>query len=205
MVKLRVLGIAAHADDIALGCAGTIAKHVKIGDQVFLLILTRGEEGGDPKVRTEETVKSAATLGIPRKNVYFGNLPDAKMLENLRKAILEIESVTDKCKPFRVYTSSNKDRHQDHFAVAMATKAACRKTPQVLAYETPSTLAEFSPQVFIDISETLPLKIKSIRLHQSQRRKGYMKANAVRGLARFRGLQAGVKAAEAFEVYRMIL
>lgn len=205
MDKLRVLGIAAHADDISLGCAGTIAKHIKIHDEVFLLILTRGEEGGDPEIRTEEAVKSAEILGIPKSNVHFGDLPDAKMFENLRRAIMEIEGVVDKCDPFRVYTSSSKDRHQDHVATAMATKAACRKTPQILAYETPSTLVEFSPQVFIDISETLSLKIKSIRLHQSQRRKGYMKAEAARGLARFRGLQAGVKASEAFEVYRMIL
>jgi LmbE family N-acetylglucosaminyl deacetylase len=205
MVKLKVLAIASHADDIALGCAGTIAKHVKAHDEVFLLILTRGEEGGDPKMRTEETVKSAAVLGIPQKNVHFGNLPDTKMFENLRKAILEIESATDKYNPFRVYTSSSKDRHQDHVATAMAAKAACRKVHQILAYETPSTLVEFSPQAFVDISETLSLKIKSIRMHQSQSRKVYMKAEAARGLARFRGLQAGVKAAEAFEVYRMIL
>ena len=197
--------MAAHGDDIALGCAGAIAKHVKAHDEVFLLILTRGEEGGDPEVRTKETLKSAVVLGIPEKNVHFGNLPDAKMFENLRKVILEIENATDKYNPFRVYTSSSRDRHQDHVATAMATKAACRKVPQILAYETPSTLAEFAPQAFIDISETLFLKIKSIKMHQSQKRKGYMKAEAARGLARFRGLQAGVKAAEAFEVYRMIL
>jgi len=200
-----VLGIAAHSDDIALGCAGALAKHVKAHDKVFLLILTRGEEGGDPKVRINETVKSAGVLGIPKKNVHVSSLPDAKIFENLRKAILEIEKISDKYNPFRVYTSSNKDRHQDHVATAMATKAACRKVPQILAYETPSTFAEFSPQVFIDISEMVPLKTKAIRLHQSQKRKGYMKVEAARGLARFRGLQAGVKAAEAFEVYRMVL
>jgi len=205
LVKLRVLGIAAHSDDIALGCAGAIAKHIEVHDEVFLLVLTRGEEGGDPKARTEETVKSATVLGISPKNVRFGDLPDARVFENLRKAILTIESVTDEHNPFRVYTSCGKDRHQDHVATTMATKAACRKVPQILAYETPSTLTEFSPQAFIDISETLTLKIKSIKMHQSQRKKGYMKAEAARGLARFRGLQAGVKAAEAFEVYRMIL
>jgi len=202
---LRILAIASHADDLALGCAGALAKHVKEHDEVFLLILTRGEEGGDPEMRTKETVRSAAVLGIPEKNVHLSSLPDAKMFENLRRAILEIENISDKYNPFRVYTSSNKDRHQDHVATAMATKAACRKVPQILGYETPSTLSEFSPQVFIDISETLSLKTKAIRLHQSQRRKGYMKVEAARGLARFRGLQAGVKAAEAFEVYRMVL
>lgn len=197
--------MAAHGDDIALGCAGALAKHVKAHDEVFLLVLTRGEEGGDPEVRTKETLKSAVVLGISEKNVHFSNLPDAKMFENLRKVILEIENVTEKYNPFRVYTSSSRDRHQDHVATAMATKAACRKVPQVLAYEAPSTLTEFSPQVFIDISDVLSLKIKAIRLHQSQSSKGYMKAEAARGLAKFRGLQAGVKAAEAFEVYRMML
>ena len=202
---MRVLGISAHPDDIAFGCAGAIASHIKMGDEVFLLILTRGEEGGDPKVRVEETIKSAAVLGIPKNKVHFNNIPDTKIFENLRKVILEIEKITDRQKPHRVYTQSSKDRHQDHIAAAMATKAACRHVPQILAYETPSTLSEFAPQAFVDISDTLLLKTKAVRLHRSQRRKGYMKVEGVKGLARFRGLQAGVKAAEAFEVYRMIL
>jgi LmbE family N-acetylglucosaminyl deacetylase len=200
-----VLGVAPHSDDIMLGCAGTIAKHIKANDEVYLFVLSRGEQGGNPEVRTKEAIKSAATLGIPVKNVTFGTLPDARIFENLRNAILEIEKMTDRYSPFRVYTASSRDRHQDHVATAMATKAACRKTPQVLSYETPSTLTEFSPQVFVDISDVLSLKTKALRLHLSQRRKGYMKAEAVRGLARFRGLQAGVEAAEAFEVYRMML
>jgi len=202
---LRVLGVASHPDDIALGCGGAIAKHIKIHDEVLLLILTRGEEGGDPKVRIEEMLKSAAVLGVSQKNICFTNIPDAQIFGNLRKAILEIENVINKYNPYRVYTCSNKDRHQDHIATAMAAKAACRRVPQILAYESPSTLTEFSPQVFIDISDVLSLKIKAIRLHQSQSSKGYMKAEAARGLAKFRGLQAGVKAAEAFEVYRMML
>ena len=175
------------------------------GDEVFLLILTKGEEGGDPKIRVKEALKSAAVLGIPQKNVHFASIPDAQIFENLRRAILEIENMTNQYNPYRVYTCSDKDRHQDHVATAMATKAACRYMPQILAYETPSTLSEFSPQVFIDISDTLPLKAKAIRSHFSQSRKKYMKVEAVEGLARFRGLQAGVKAAEAFEVYRMML
>jgi LmbE family N-acetylglucosaminyl deacetylase len=202
---LRVLAVSAHPDDVALGCAGSIAKHIKAGDKVFLLVLTKGEEGGDPKTRVKETLKSAAVLGVPQKNVHFANIPDAQIFGNLRKAILKIENIADKYNPYRVYTCSNKDRHQDHIATAIAAKAACRRIPQILAYESPSTLSEFSPQVFVDISETLPLKTKAIRLHFSQRRKGYMKVEAAKGLARFRGLQAGVKAAEAFEVYRMIL
>lgn len=200
-----MLGVAAHSDDVMLGCAGAMAKHVKANDDVFLLVLSRGEEAGDPEVRTKETIESAAILGIPARNVHICRVPDARIFENLRRAILEIENVTDKHDPYRIYTCSSRDRHQDHVATSMATKAACRRVPQVLAYETPSTLAEFSPQVFIDISDVFSLKAKAIKSHLSQRRKGYMRAEAVRGLARFRGLQAGVKAAEAFEVYRMIL
>jgi len=197
--------ISPHPDDVALGCAGTVAKHVKMRDEVFLLFLTRGEEGGKPKVRIEEAVTSATVLGVPKSNMHFGSIPDARIGENIRKAILEIENVIESHKPYRIYTCASKDRHQDHVAAATATKAACRYIPQILAYETPSSLSEFSPQAFIDISETLSLKTRAIKLHQSQSKKSYAKAEAVRGLARFRGLQAAVKAAEAFEVYRMIL
>lgn len=205
MIKLKVLAVSAHPDDVVLSCGGSIAKHIKAADEVFLLFLTKGEEGGDPKVRVKETLESVTVLGVPQKNVRFASIPDAQIFGNLRKAILEIENISAKYNPYRVYTCSNKDRHQDHVATAMATKAACRRVSQILAYESPSTLSEFSPQAFIGVSDTFVLKTKAIKLHFSQRRKGYMKVEAVKGLARFRGLQAGVKAAEAFEVYRMIL
>ena len=202
---MKVLGVSSHPDDAVLGCAGAIANHVRIKDEVFLLFLTRGEEGGDPKVRVKEAIESAKVLGVPKKMLRFENLSDTRLFENLRKTILAIERIVGIFQPDRVYTPSDKDRHQDHIAAAIATKAACRHVPQIFAYESPSTQAEFSPQVFIDISDVLSLKSKAIRLHRSQMGKVYTKDEAVKGLARFRGLQAGVKAAEAFEVYRIIL
>ncbi len=200
---MRILGIAAHPDDIELGCAGSLAKHVNRGDEVALLILSKGEASDDGTVRVSETIEAAKILGIT--NIFFSEIPDTRIFDNVKKAIDVIEEFVEKFKPDRVYTNSDKDRHQDHIGTSIATKAACRNLSQVFAYETPSTLANFSPQGFVDISTTIESKIKAIKSHKSQKYKHYMKAEAILGLAKFRGLQAGLSAAEAFEIYRFII
>src|ERR1700722_10624360 len=60
-----VLAIGAHPDDIELGCGGTIARHVSVGDQVAMLVVTRGEVGpGEVLQRVDEQQRAAAVLGV---------------------------------------------------------------------------------------------------------------------------------------------
>jgi len=122
-------------------------------------------------------------------------------------------------KPDVVFAHSGKDGHQDHRNASMATLSAARNVKKVFLYESPAALKEFCPQVFIDVNSTFGIKLKALKSFSSQATKVYFKgndaigneslkfpyvSNAVEGLARFRGYQAGVSLAEAFEVSKFL-
>jgi len=199
-----VLAVGAHPDDMELGCAGTLALHSRRGDLVHLLVLTRGEASGDPMVRERECEESARVLGAGE--LLMGGLPDT-MVSHGRETIDVIENILTKIKPDIVYAPSNKDTHQDHRNSGHAVLSACRRCRIILLYEGASTQRDFNPQVFVDIGDTFQTKLDATRVFGS--RVGnhgiYSKAmKAVEGLAKFRGYQAGVEVAEAFEVGKFI-
>ncbi len=62
----NILAFRAHPDDIELGCAGTLRKHIKSGHNVYLCVLSEGQEAGDPKIRKNE--QEEAPTGLGRRN-----------------------------------------------------------------------------------------------------------------------------------------
>jgi LmbE family N-acetylglucosaminyl deacetylase len=199
-----ILAVGAHPDDVELGCAGTLALHVSKGDKMYLLVLTRGEASGNPDSREKECKQSAKILGAT--DVFIGGIKDTKVHDG-RETIDVIESVVDRLRPDIVYAPSSKDTHQDHRNTGHAVLSACRRCQVILLYEGASTQRDFSPQVFVDIAKTFQLKLKATGVYGSQveNHGGYAKAvKAIEGLAKFRGYQAGVEVAEAFEVGKFI-
>lgn len=187
-----------------LGCAGTLALHASKGDNVHFLVMTRGEASGDPQVREKECRDSAKILGA--SNVFMGGIADTKVHDG-RETINVIEGIVDRVKPDLVYAPSYKDTHQDHRNTGYAVLSACRNCRVILLYEGASTQRDFNPQVFVDIRKTLKLKLRATRVFGSQVNNGgqYAKATkAIEGLAKFRGFQAGIDVAEAFEVGKFI-
>ena len=72
--QIDILAIGAHPDDIELSCAGTILKHISLGDKVGIIDLTRGELGtrGSAEIRDKESAKAAQILGVEfRHNMNF--------------------------------------------------------------------------------------------------------------------------------------
>lgn len=201
----RILAIGAHPDDVELGCGGTLAKYAKEGADIFVLFLTKGEmlSNNNGVDRVQESMRALSVLGI--QHFEFGNLRDTKIYEELQKAISVIENFCQKLNPQRVYTMSESDSHQDHWATYMATTAACRNVSQLLCYETPSTSSSFTPNIFENLTTFLELKVEAIMNHNTQQKKPYMSRDAIVIRAKFRGLQTNVEAAEAFEAYRLIL
>jgi LmbE family N-acetylglucosaminyl deacetylase len=181
--------------------------HRAQGKQVFILLLTRGEKGGDPSVRCEEAKVAADIIGA--ELLEIGRFPDGA-LEDHQETVAYIESNLEKTAATVVFSPSAKDRHQDHRKAAYATIAAARYIPEVYMYETPATIQEFSPQLFVDIRPYLDLKKKALRAHGSQSSRSYFAEDAVEGLSRYRAFQAwGGRAAtgavEAFEVGRLVV
>lgn len=200
-----VLAVGAHPDDIELGCSGTLALHKANGDKVYLLVLTKGEASGNIKARENECQKAAKILGADR--LFFGGLKDTKVHDG-RETIDVIEKIVDEVKPNIIYAPTCKDTHQDHRNTGHATLSAGRRCKMILQYEGASTQRDFIPQVFVDIKNVFNLKKKMILVFGSQlngRRGGYaLAAKAVVGLAQYRGYQAGLDLAEAFEVGKFL-
>jgi len=205
-LRLRVvLAVGAHPDDVELGCAGTLVLHKLNGDKVYLLVLTKGEASGDVEVREKECRRAAEILGVD--GLFFGGLEDTNVHDG-RETIDVIEKVIDEVKPDIIYAPTHKDTHQDHRNTGYATLSAGRRCKIILLYEGASTQRDFVPQVFVNIKKTFELKKKATRVFGSQlnnHRGGYSLAvTGIKGLAKYRGYQAGLEVAEAFEVGKFI-
>lgn len=218
----RVLVIAPHPDDEVLGCGGTIAKHNEGGEKVYLCIVTKGytPDWSEEflKKRPKEIKKAGALLGI--KKTYFLDFPTVKLDTIPQKQLNDsIAQVVDEVKPEVVYIPHRGDINKDHRLVFEAAMVAVRPKPgstvtKVLSYETLSETEwgvisgdnAFIPNVYIDISETLEIKLKAMSAYQSEL-KEYphpRSLGAISALAKTRGASIGVKAAEAFMLVREI-
>jgi LmbE family N-acetylglucosaminyl deacetylase len=135
--------------------------------------------------------------------VFFGDFADTE-IPNSRKAIDFLEQYYLKFRPEVVLTHSVNDFHQDHRQTAWLTLAALRNVPKILGYESPRVNSLFAPNYFVDISDTVKNKWNALKCHLSQCEKRYLTYESMINLASFRGSQAGISAAEAFEVIRFV-
>jgi LmbE family N-acetylglucosaminyl deacetylase len=199
----HVLGIGAHPDDLELGCAGTLARHIAQGDRVTMLVVTEGQEGpGDASRRKDEARHAARAIGA---DLVFGGLPDGSVSNHEFTLVHLIEDVLRSTGATTVYTHGQKDSHQDHRAVGLASMGACRQVQRVLCYDSPSSIG-FSPSIFVDITTTLDKKLTALGMHESQVENSSMASlSLVATQAGYRGFQARCEAAEGFEPLRLVL
>lgn len=227
----RILVIAAHPDDETYGLGGSIARRVQAGDHVTALIMTDGVTSrrnvAEPQkeVARQETAarKACAALGVD--DVRFANLPDQHLDDMpLLKVIRPIYELVKELRPEVVYTHHRGDANQDHRAVFAATLVAVRPfgdnpVKRVLCYEVPSSTEwgppftewAFLPNVFVDISATLGVKLCAIEAYRDTflsevRPFPHPRSpEAVRSYAQQRGISVGMQAAEAFVLVRELL
>lgn len=183
-IKLDVLALAAHPDDTELSCSGTLALLVKQGLNVGVVDLTRGEMGsrGTPDLRLIEANAAADILGLKvRDNL---GLPDCHLENNSVHRTAIISSIR-MYRPDVVLINSPDDRHPDHGNAARLCLDALfysglakietsypDGSPQepwrpfhILHYMQDRP---FTPDLIIDISETIELKDKAILAFASQ-------------------------------------
>lgn len=199
---MRVLAIGAHPDDIEIGCAGTVRKHVENGDDVIFLILTQARNGGGTaEERKAEAENAAKILGV--RLCLFLDYEDTKLPEDA-VVINRIEEVIKLFTPDRVYIPYHNEIHQDHRATNKTSIAACRNVKQILMYEGPSTFNDFQANFCVDISKQVDKKIEAIKAHTSQGEKEILKIDAIIGMNKFRGYQTRCQLAEGFSVFRYL-
>lgn len=201
---MNILVIGAHPDDIEIGCGGSLLKYAQAGHNVYLLVLTSGEVGGDPQVRCREQEESAKNIGA--KEVFWGNFADTRLM-NVRELIDKIEQIIHQVDPQIVFINYLDDVHQDHRALAKACLSATRYIREVLYYEVPTT-QNFNPETFVDIGNVFKQKLNLLKLHASQVNRTKVADLSIleiaTSMANFRGFQARVKYAEGFSAVRVL-
>jgi LmbE family N-acetylglucosaminyl deacetylase len=199
-----VLALGAHPDDLELGCGATLAKLCAGGTQVTAVVLSEGTRGTLPhRDRTAETQAALMSLGVQK--IIQHQFPDTRLHEQLNDVIATLERHVSELGPQRVYTMFHDDRHQDHRAVYQASAVACRRVPQVLGYETPSSYPNFVPTVFEPVDEFIELKVRALQMHRSQGERLYMHEDKIRSAAHFRGVQVDLGQVEGFIPYKLVL
>jgi LmbE family N-acetylglucosaminyl deacetylase len=202
---MKVLAIGAHPDDIEYGCGATLALYAQRGHDVFLFVASDGAHGGSGDVRRREQQDSSLVLGA--RDVFWGGYPDTEVPLN-RELIVGLETVMRRIAPTMIFVNSPDDTHQDHRNLAQATVSATRYIPNFLFYEVPSTL-NFAPNCYTNIDKFLDRKLAALEAHRSQVTKTNIEDLTILELAvscaNFRGIQARVKYAEAFQSVRLLL
>lgn len=182
-MKVDILAIGIHPDDVELSCSGTLIKHIKQGKTAGILDLTRGELGtrGNAELRTKEANDSAAILGVSVrtqlrfKDGFFQNdeVHQRQVIEQIRK-----------CRPDIVLCNAVSDRHPDHGRAAALVAEACfysglSKIETSLDGEVqkawrPKAVYHYvqdnyiHPDFVVDVSEHIEQKHKSIMAFSSQ-------------------------------------
>lgn len=215
-----ILVIAAHSDDEALGCSGTIAKHIKQGDSVHLLFMTDGVASRSGRRDDEKRLTAAQDAAQILEVSSFTNLnfPDNKMDSiPLLDIVKEIENTIVQTQPEVIYTHHIGDLNIDHQITHKSVVTACRPQPsfcveEIYAFEVLSStewntpgVEAFSPNVFIDITDYIDIKKQVLEVYSEEMRQPPHSRsidNALR-LNALRGNSVGVDYAEAFELIRM--
>ena len=216
-MKNRVMVIGAHPDDIEFGCGGTVVKHIKNGDSVVYVCMTNTQsvDGVTGKIlRTEsenrtEVEEAAQTLGC--EIVEFLPFKDLHVPFNFT-AVSKLDGLIKKYNIDTIYTHWAGDANQDHIATFKTTMAAARYVPNVYCYEQIPVPRMSENQMdinyYIDISNEFDTKIKSSLCHESQivkyKEHGFDVKENLEILAKFRGIQAKCKYAEAFKIIKQV-
>ena len=136
--KKNVLAVGAHADDVEIGCGGTIALHRRNGDNVYILVMTESSYSNyDGKVLREseegkrEEENAANILGVELINLGF----KTKCVPYSSESIEIINEIIDRYKIEMIYTHWYHDTHQDHRRTTQSVLSAARYVKNILMYE----------------------------------------------------------------------
>jgi LmbE family N-acetylglucosaminyl deacetylase len=202
---MNILALGAHPDDIEFGCGATLAKYANNGHTVYLMVMTRGEKGGDGEERAAEQKKAREIL-MAKKVFWAGFLdtfppPQKDLIDAIERVIANVD-------PNMIFVNYGDDTHQDHRELASALNSAARNIRNVMYYEVPST-QNFTPKVFVDIERFVDIKKQALMAHHSQMMKTNIEGLSIleisRSLANYRGIQGRMRFAEAFCPERLII
>ena len=221
--------IVAHADDEVLGCGGAIAKFVKEGSSVHVLLLADGETSRSnlseqnynkaKKQRNEAAIKANNILGTESLTIL--EFPDNRMDGvDLLDVVKAVEVFIEKHRPNMVVTHFLNDVNIDHQVTHKAVVVACRPQPnhsvdELLFMEIASSTewipgvgqTLFSPNYWIDITESMDAKLSALEAYRDELREfpHPRSLEGITALSKWRGSTVGVAFAECFVAGRIIV
>jgi LmbE family N-acetylglucosaminyl deacetylase len=220
-IEMNVLFVGAHPDDIEVFAGGTAARYAARGDRLFFCVSTNGNVGSSTlppeeiaAIRHEEARKSAEIAGAELIWLDF----DDEFLIDSRETRLKFIEAFRIAKPDVVFCHWLEDYNPDHSISGMIVDECVHmagvpnirtdsppfgKIPHVYFMDTIAGV-NFSPEVYVDITEVFERKVELVRQHASQGSWmkdifGYDLESFLKIPAQFRGLQAGCLFAEAFK------
>jgi N-acetylglucosamine malate deacetylase 1 len=216
-----VLAIGCHPDDLEIGCGGTLARYVKNGHKVFMCHITNGDLGHVkimPKelgeMRNAEAASGAKLIGAESITLDIG---DGKVDSHNPELVKKVIEVVRHAQPDVILTHAPDDYMTDHVETGLLAfngsfmssvphhDAGGQYYPKIVPIYYMDTLAgvNFIPTEYVDVSETIEVKLSALACHDSQIK--WMAEHDhidfidfVRTCSKYRGLQCGVQYAEGF-------
>tara|TARA_Y100001970_G_scaffold291997_2_gene431424 strand:- start:1519 stop:2184 length:666 start_codon:yes stop_codon:yes gene_type:complete len=214
----KILVIAPHPDDETIGCGGTLLRHKSKRDQISCILMTKLK----PNKMWDKNIVAKKEKEIEKvKKIYkfkfyerLDFLPG--QLDNLPLSIIisKIANLLEKIKPEIIYIPYINDVHTDHQIISKAALSSAKwfrsnYVKKIYMYETLSETNfnfskdfAFQPNVFIDISKFLKMKLKISKCYKTEFKKHPFPRSeeAIKALAILRGSQSGFKSAESFKL-----
>lgn len=204
---LKMLCLGAHADDIEIGCGGTILKFVRSGGTLEVYWYVFGASGK----RATEAVESANLFldGVKKKKIMVKNFRDGFFPYQGGKIKNLFEELKKSFNPDIIFTHYRDDLHQDHRVISRLTWNTFRDH-FILEYEVPKYDGDLSsPNLFVPIDEaTSAKKVELImNVFRSQRQKHWFTEDTFLSILRLRAIETGSagRYAEAFYSRKMLL
>jgi len=203
----RVLAVGAHADDLEIGCGGTILRLAGDGliSEAWWVVLS-----GDERRAAEAEASASVFLdGIPQPNVLLRHFRDGFFPYSGGGIKEFFEQLKTEFEPDILFTPRREDLHQDHRIVSELTWNTFR-THLILEYEVPKYDGDLrSPNVFVDLSEEIcRRKVEMLRTQfPSQAHRAWFTDDAFWSLLRLRGLESNASSgyAEGFHCRKIVL
>ena len=221
---MRYLVVVAHPDDEVLGAGATIYKLINNGNEVAVATMANhaAARANISDTLASDEAKAFEIMGVTKS--YAADFPNIKMNTVAHLDLVQfVESCIEDFAAEAIITHHPADTNNDHIQTSFAVQAACRlfqrkenipALKELLYMEIPSSTEwsfdsssnRFMPNYYVEIGdEGVDLKLRALRAY-----KGVMRPyphprseEAIKGLAAYRGSQAGCNYAEAFEcVYR---
>jgi len=218
---MNVLTVGCHPDDLEVACAGTVAKYAKQGHKVFMCRVASGNMGHRiiqpaelAAIRRKEADEAARMLGAEPLSLDVDDLLVDGHNEGIVDKMIDVIRYT---KPDVIITHNPEDYMRDHietgklvFDASFSASITHRITeyeyfnaiPPIMYMDTLAGMG-FIPTEYVDISETIELKLAALACHDSQI--AWMRdhdkidfIDFVRTCSKYRGLQCGAAYAEGF-------